>query len=286
LVGAWPSEPLSDVNEREHFSERIENYMLKAIREAKQNTSWINRNAEYETAVLLFLESLLKPDPQNRFLNDFLPFQQRVARAGLWNSLAQTLLKLTCPGVPDIYQGNELWDFSLVDPDNRRPVDYFRRQQMFQDVRKSGNDDAGSSLSNMLETPEDGRLKLFMIWKTLSLRQQQSDLFREGEYVPLAVEGAKANHVVAFARKSETTNVLVVVPRLVGGLLNDNTNLPPIGPGIWEGTHVRLPFCSCSKQYRNAFTGAVLAPEKAEGCASIPVSEVLAEFPVALCILG
>jgi (1->4)-alpha-D-glucan 1-alpha-D-glucosylmutase len=104
--------------------------------------------------------------------------------------------------------------------------------------------------------------------------------------VPLAVEGAKANHVVAFARKSETTNVLVVVPRLVGGLLNDNTNLPPIGPGIWEGTHVRLPFCSCSKQYRNAFTGAVLAPEKAEGCASIPVSEVLAEFPVALCILG
>jgi len=286
LVGAWPSEPLSDVNEREHFSERIENYMLKAIREAKQNTSWINRNAEYETAVSLFLGRLLKPDPQNRFLNDFLPFQQRVARAGLWNSLAQTLLKLTCPGVPDIYQGNELWDFSLVDPDNRRPVDYFRRQQMFQDVRKSGNDDAGSSLSNMLETPEDGRLKLFMIWKTLSLRQQQSDLFHEGEYVPLAVEGAKANHVVAFARKSETTNVLVVVPRLVGGLLNDNTNLPPIGPGIWEGTHVRLPFCSCSKQYRNAFTGAVLAPEKAEGCASIPVSEVLAEFPVALCILG
>src|SRR5579863_5392371 len=201
LVGAWPSEPLSDVNEREHFSERIENYMLKAIREAKQNTSWINRNAEYETAVSLFLGSLLKPDPQNRFLYDFLPFQQRVARAGLWNGLAQTLLKLTCPGVPDIYQGNELWDFSLVDPDNRRPVDYFRRQQMFQDVRKSGSDDAGSSLSNMLETPEDGRLKLFMIWKTLSLRQQQSDLFHEGEYVPLAVEGAKANHVVAFARK-------------------------------------------------------------------------------------
>ena len=140
LVGAWPSEPLSDGDDWRNFCERIENYMLKAIREAKQNTSWINRNTEYETAVSSFVKMLLTPSTQNRFLSDFVPFQHRVARIGLWNSLAQTLLKLTCPGVPDIYQGNELWDFSLVDPDNRRPVDYTRRQQMLQRIRTSESD--------------------------------------------------------------------------------------------------------------------------------------------------
>ena len=110
------SDPLNDTDVWKDFCERIENYMLKAIREAKQNTSWINRNTEYETAVSSFVQTLLKPGSQNRFLNDFLPFQRRTARMGLWNSLAQTLLKLTCPGVPDIYQGNELWNLSLGRP--------------------------------------------------------------------------------------------------------------------------------------------------------------------------
>ena len=148
--------------------------MLKAIREAKQNTSWINRNTEYETAVSSFVRTLLNPAAKNRFLDDFVPFQRRVARIGLWNSLSQTLLKLTCPGVPDIYQGNELWDFSLVDPDNRRPVDYIRRQQMFESIRVWGNDPDALSIGRLLETPEDGRLKMYLIWRTLCLRQQQA----------------------------------------------------------------------------------------------------------------
>ncbi len=285
LVGAMPSDPLYDTDVWKDFCERIENYMLKAIREAKQNTSWINRNTEYERAMSSFVRTLLKPGSQNRFLNDFLPFQRRTARMGLWNSLAQTVLKLTCPGVPDIYQGNELWNLSLVDPDNRRPVDYAGGQEMFQGILKTGSEPTPSAISSFLETPEDGRIKLFLTWKTLCLRQQQPDLFQQGEYLPLAVEAAKANHVVAFARNYETSTLLVIVPRLVAGLLNDR-DIPPIGPRIWEDTHILLPFCSCSKKYRNVFTGEALELHKSDNYEKIAVSEALAEFPVALCLLG
>jgi malto-oligosyltrehalose synthase len=285
LVGAWPSEPLNNPGDWKTFCERIETYMLKAIREAKQNTSWINRNTEYETAVSSFVRTLLNPDTKNQFLDDFVPFQCRVARMGRWNSLSQTLLKLTCPGVPDIYQGNELWDFSLVDPDNRRPVDYIRRQQMFESIRVWRKEPDALSIGRLLETPEDGRLKMYLIWRTLCLRQRQPDLFQQAEYLPLAVEGAKANHVVAFARKAGTTRALVVVPRLVAGLLND-IDLPPIGPRIWDDTHVLLQLRSGSETCRNAFTGEVLDLPQTDGYAKIAVSKVLAEFPVALCLLG
>ncbi|HEX9112481.1 MAG TPA: malto-oligosyltrehalose synthase [Terriglobales bacterium] len=285
LVGAWPSEPLNDTDDWKTFCERIENYMLKAIREAKQNTSWINRNTEYETAVSSFVRTLLNPGAKNRFLDDFVPFQRRVSRIGLWNSLSQTLLKLTCPGVPDIYQGNDVWDFSLVDPDNRRPVDYIRRQQIFESIHVWDNAPDALSIGRLLETPEDGRLKLYLIWKTLCLRQQQPDLFRQGEYLPLAVEGAKADHVVAFARKSGTTSALVVIPRLVAGLLND-IDLPPIGPRIWDDTYVLLPLRNGSEKCRNAFTGEVLDLQKTDEYAQIGVSKALAQFPVALCLLS
>jgi len=284
LVGAWPSEPLNDTDDWMTFCERIENYMLKAIREAKQTTSWINRNTEYETAVSSFVRKMLTPAAKNRFLDDFVPFQRRVARIGLWNSLSQTLLKLTCPGVPDIYQGNELWDFSLVDPDNRRPVDYIRRQQMFESIRLWGNSPDPLSIGRLMETPEDGRLKMYLIWRTLCLRQQQPDVFQQGEYLPLEVEGAKAKHVVAFIRKSGTTRALVIVPRLVAGLLND-IDLPPIGPRIWDDTHVLLPFRGNSEKCRNVFTGEVLDLKKIDENAKIDVSRALAEFPVALCLL-
>ncbi len=281
LVGAWPSESLNDTDAWKKFCERIENYTLKAIREAKQNTSWINRNTEYETAVSSFVKTLLKPGVQNKFLNDFVPFQHRIARIGLWNSLAQTLLKLTCPGVPDIYQGNELWNFSLVDPDNRQPVDYARRQQSFQSIRELGNNPA----STLLENPEDGRIKLYLTWRTLCLRQEQPDLFQQGEYLPLAIEGEKANHVIAFARKSETSTVLVIAPRLVASLLND-IDVPPVGPRIWEDTHILIPFCSCSEKCQNVFTGEALELHKSNGHEMIAVANALADFPVALCVLG
>jgi len=158
LIGTWPSKPLNDANDRNAFCERIESYMLKAIREAKENTSWINRHAEYEAAVSSFVKTLLESGGQNRFLNNFLPFQQHVARIGLWNSLAQTLLKLTCPGVPDIYQGNELLDFSLVDPDNRRPVDFAAREAALTDA----------PLTTLAHSWRDGRIKQAVIAHALA----------------------------------------------------------------------------------------------------------------------
>ncbi len=285
LVGTWPFEPLSDQSARKVFSERIENYMLKAICEAKQNTSWINRNEAYEKAVSSFVKALLDSDTaaENRFLDDFVPFQQRVARIGLWNSLSQTLLKLASPGVPDTYQGNELWDFSLVDPDNRRPVDYTQRRQMFESIRMWGTQPDPLSVRQLLETPEDGRLKLYMIWRTLCFRKQWPDVFRQGEYLPLTVQGAKANHVVAFVRKLERVSVLVAVPRLVAGLLGD-TDVPPIGRQIWEDTEVLLPASVSSGKYWNVLTGENKEFPKSD--AKLALSELLTHFPVALCLLN
>ena len=286
LLGAWPSDRLCDKCDKNGwatFAERMGAYMLKAVREAKRNTSWVNRNAEYEDAVSSFVKALLDPAAENRFLDDFVPFQRRVARIGLWNSLSQTLLKLTCPGVPDIYQGNELLDFSLVDPDNRRPVDYIRRQRMFDRVRSLIDGSDASSISRLLETPEDGLIKLYLIGRTLCLRRQDAKLFQQGEYLPLTVAGAKAEHVVAFARRFKTKSLLVVVPRLVASLLEDR-DLPPIGAQIWEDTRVLLPFSASECQ--NVLIGKTMETEKADGHARIDVSIALAEFPVALCVLS
>jgi len=288
LIGAWPlqtlGDPGRDKDQWKSFRERIAAYMLKAIREAKQNTSWINPNTEYESAVSSFVNALLTPGPRNRFLEDFLPFQRRVAQIGLWNSLSQTLLKLTCPGVPDIYQGNELWNFSLVDPDNRRPVDYARRQQLFESIRSWGNAPDALSVRSLVDGPYDGRLKQYLIWKTLCLRQRQPDLFQRGEYLPLAVEGAKAKHVIAFLRKSASESTLVVVPCLVSGLLNE-IDYPPIGPQIWGDTRILFPLTEGSIHWRNILTGEALELHQTDHGLFLDVAKALAEFPVSLCSL-
>ena len=283
LVGAWPSENLGHENHWKAFRERIENYMLKAIREAKQNTSWINRNDAYENAVSTFVKALLNPAVSHRFLADFVPFQRRIARIGLWNSLSQTLLKLTCPGVPDIYQGNDLWDLSLVDPDNRRPVDYIRRHQVFENIRKLGAAPNPRFVGQLLEPPENDALKLYVTWKTLCFRKQWPDVFQSGEYLPLKVQGEKADHVVVFLRKLERESVLVAVPRMVAGLLGDR-DVPPLGAKVWRDTEILFPPGTSYLKYRNEFTGE--PAEFTESGAKIAVSDLFAHFPAALFILG
>jgi (1->4)-alpha-D-glucan 1-alpha-D-glucosylmutase len=286
LVGACPLGLLTDKadkNDWDAFSQRIENYMLKAIREAKENTSWINRNVTYENAVSLFVKKLLSPGGKNRFLNDFVSFQRRVVRIGFWNSLSQALLKLTSPGVPDIYQGNELWDFSLVDPDNRRPVDYVRRRQAFDSIRRWSSEPDPPAISSLLESPEDGRFKLYLIWKTLCLRKERPELFQQGEYLPLAIQGEKSDHVVAFARKFESANLIVIAPRFIASLLNER-EIPPAGPAVWGDTHVMVPWCPCSANYRNAFTGEVLTLPRNGESGTISMADALANFPVALLV--
>ena len=291
LLGAWPSQPVVDEDDWKRFRERIQAYMLKAIREAKENTSWINRNEEYENAVSSFARALLNPGPRNRFLADFLPFQQRIAELGIWNSLSQTILKLTSPGVPDTYQGNELWTLNLVDPDNRRPVDYAFRQQTFDAIRSrwSGPKTSGPKKSDpkealvedLLRSPQDGHLKMFAIWRTLCLRRHHPSLFGQGEYTALAVEGAKAHNIVAFSRKAETATAVVIVPRLVSGLLG-NSAVPPIGAQVWEDNRVLLPGHDGPATLQNAFTGEAVPWQEMEGQVALDVSAVLNNFPVAL----
>jgi (1->4)-alpha-D-glucan 1-alpha-D-glucosylmutase len=283
LVGAWPSDALNDKNNWKIFRERIESYMLKALREAKENTSWINRNADYEDAVVLFIRALLSSDAKNRFLDDFLPFQRSVARLGVWNSLSQTLLKLACPGVPDIYQGNETLDFSLVDPDNRRPIDYSRRRQLLSNIRQLGNNPEPSSIHLLFESVNDDQVKMHLICRTLCLRRQQPELFSRGEYSPVAAGGPKAQHVFAFERRSEETSAIIIVPRLVAGLLGES-GLAPVGANVWGDTHISLPNRNRSIKYQNVFTGEILTSRNADDKCIIDLPVALKEFPVALCI--
>jgi (1->4)-alpha-D-glucan 1-alpha-D-glucosylmutase len=281
LLGAWPSQPVVDEGEWKRLRERIEAYMLKALREAKESTSWINRNEEYENAVSSFVRALVSPDQQNRFLADFIPFQQRIAELGVWNGLSQTILKLTSPGVPDIYQGNELLTPSLVDPDNRQPVDYAVRRQTLEAIRSRSCDPKESVVEDLLRSPQDGRLKIYAIWRTLCLRRHHPNLFSQGEYTSLAAEGAKAHNLIAFSRKAEASTAIVIVPRLVSGLLG-NSAVAPIGAQVWEDTRVSLPNYVGPSILRNAFTGETVPLQPIDGQIVLDVSTVLGKFPVAL----
>jgi (1->4)-alpha-D-glucan 1-alpha-D-glucosylmutase len=284
LIGAWPLEPMTDDEDHERFRARIEQYMLKAARESKRNTSWINRNEEYEKTLSSFIRALLTPSAKNRFLRDFTPFQQRITRIGLWSSLSQTLLKLTCPGVPDIYQGTDLWDFSLVDPDNRRAVDYDRRQNAFARIRQAASNPS-ALVASLLENPDDGRAKLYLISKALCLRRHKEALFQQGAYRPLEVEGAKADHMVAFARSFGNESAIIAVPRLIASLQNGpGSDAPPIGDATWSGTRLVLGSDGNSRRYRNIFTGGVVEFEKQNKLRGIDISKILQEFPVALLV--
>lgn len=281
LLGAWPSQPVVDEDDWKRLRERIEAYILKALREAKENTSWINRNEEYKNAVSSFVRVLVNPDGKNRFLADFIPFQQRIAELGVWNSLSQTILKLTSPGVPDIYQGNELWTQSLVDPDNRRPVDYAFRRQALDAIRSRWSDPKESVAEDLLRSSQDGRLKMYVIWRTLCLRRHHPSLFSHGEYTALAVEGAKAQNIIAFSRKAEAATAVVVVPRLVSALLGDSAGAP-IGAQVWQDTRVLLPNRDVPSCLRNALTGEAVPLQTIDGQIRLDVATVLGKFPVAL----
>ncbi len=282
LVGAWPLQP-PDETALARFRERIRDYMLKAIREAKVYTSWINPNIDYEEAVVRFVEDLLSAPEQNPFLVDFIPFQQRIARAGLYNSLSQVLLKLTAPGVPDLYQGSELWDLSLVDPDNRRPVDYAQRQRLLEKLEplvSLPEHERCARVRELLDSLEDGRAKLYLTWRTLVFRRTHDALFKAGSYVALAATGARADHVCAFARYHEEDLVIAVAARWFTRLSENGS--PPIGRAIWQDNFLELPSDEPTTQYCNILTGEHLSTTKRQGKPVLALADVLASFPVAL----
>jgi (1->4)-alpha-D-glucan 1-alpha-D-glucosylmutase len=276
LLGTLPLEDSPD--EWATYIERIEAYMIKAVREAKQHSSWSNVNEEYEEAVKQFVRGILDPRDGNLFVTDIVPTARRIVRYGLFNGLSQTLCKLTAPGVPDIYQGNELWDFSLVDPDNRRPVDYEKRAAWLEGMKSAGTDGFARSL---LDTLTDGRAKLFVTWKALELRRRHDDLFRNGDYLPLRVVGEHANRLCAFARRRGENIAIVLAPRLYRRLLADR-DIHPLGAQIWADTHVELPRTFADIGFTNVFDGNALKTASHESRTIVKVADALSNFPVAL----
>lgn len=281
LVGAWPFEAK---DEGTSFVQRIKDYMLKAVREAKELTSWSNRNVEYERSVERFIEAVLDEQGASEFLADFRPFQQRVAQIGMLNGLSQTLIKLTAPGVPDLYQGTEIWDFSLVDPDNRRPVDYARRRRLLEHLQRADVQEAGAKkeyFQDMLEHMEDGRLKLYITWKALQVRRQYPEVFQQGTYVPVCVRGPRADNLIAYVRGKENISILVVVPRLCSGLLPDPSQRG-ISPEMWNDTTLEMWEQAPALSFEDLLTSNRWSISKSEGPLTSDVSLLLHNFPVGL----
>jgi (1->4)-alpha-D-glucan 1-alpha-D-glucosylmutase len=267
LLGAWPIEPDGTAagNVTSDFVARIQSYMAKALKEAKLNTSWIQPNQLWDVAMHDFVASILEPSAKNKFLPQFLPVVEELARLGAINSLTQVVLKLTSPGVPDIYQGNEIWDYSLVDPDNRRPVDYSLRRRMLAEVKNA-------RAQELFGCWPDGRIKLFVTQRLLHLRRSDPEFFRAGSYVPLDTRGTFADCPIAFLRQHAGKFLLVLTTRLSSRL-----GFPPIGDR-WQDTTIafaeRLPI-DCMTEI---FTGQKM---QVEGNV-LKVSSAAAELPFAV----
>ncbi|WP_260291247.1 malto-oligosyltrehalose synthase [Sedimenticola hydrogenitrophicus] len=283
LLGTWPLQSM-DAAGHEAYVARIERYMLKAVREAKQHTSWVNPVPEYEEALCHFIRRLLQSGENNLFLSEFLPFQREVARWGLFNALSQQLLKLTSPGVPDLFQGSELWEFNLVDPDNRRPVDFPRRQRLLAELERYTavpQAELAGRVRQLLETLADGRARLYLIWRLLRIRLHWKTVYQEGAYVPLVVSGAAAEHLCAFARSAGETSLISVAPRWYSRLAPGAGDLP-LGPGVWGDSSIVLPERLAGEGGRNLLTGEPVEVVLQEGLAVLPVATLLQSFPVAL----
>jgi (1->4)-alpha-D-glucan 1-alpha-D-glucosylmutase len=281
LLGAWPLKDPSD-EEFSDFKKRIQAYMAKASKEAKVNTSWINPNEAYDQALLSFIDAVLDPSQANPFLKAFKPFQKKIAHYGIYNALSQLLLKIASPGVPDFYQGNEVFDLSLVDPDNRRPVDYQSRKRMLDLLKKRFATEGpapASLVGDLIREKENGLIKLYVTWRALSYRRENPALFSNGSYHPLEVMGGKEKHLCAFSRTLRGEKVVVAVPRLLVSLAG--TSEVPIGK-VWEGSYLVLDEEAPGSSYLNDFTGEVIKTKEAEGKVVLSMSELFATFPLGL----
>jgi (1->4)-alpha-D-glucan 1-alpha-D-glucosylmutase len=297
MLGVCPidlnSEPVGS------FAARVEQYILKAAKESKRHTSWLNQNQGYENALSSFVQKTLTDSTTNPFLEDFLAFRDLIAPFGLLNSIVQTLLKTTCPGVPDVYQGNEFWDFSLVDPDNRRPVDYDKRWrvlfEMTSFLENSTEDDIDVNaatgeqahfIEQIIEEWASGRPKLFVLGTALRLRAKYPKLFTDGKYIPLELTGAKADNVVAFARQHEGVVAITVAPIMVASVLLKSGEQPlteevrkiVMSSEFWGDTELVIPAGLQIDRLQNMFTLQTVPIKDAK----IRLSDILQKFPVAL----
>ena len=285
LIGIWPVPSGSRVDPE--MAERLKAYMIKSVKEAKLHTSWLTPHDEYEAAVAAFVERTLTGPGSVKFLPAFAPFADRVAQVGMVNSLAQLVLKIGSPGVPDFYQGTELWDFSLVDPDNRRAVDFELRKRLLDSVEEilaMNGEVRAEAIAPLVENWQDGRIKMLVTTVGLRMRKERPDLFLRGRYVPLATEAAVSSDIVAIARIEDDARaraVLFVAPRLVAPLVSENNSVP-LGGDAWKTSRVLLPAELSSRTFTNALTGERLDVTSTSDESWLFAGQVFRVAPVAI----
>jgi hypothetical protein len=276
LLGAWPADLTGienpDPEELRSFAKRVEEAMVKSMREAKLRSTWASPNTIYEEAMLGFVRDALDVSRPNAFLSAFLPFQERVARLGVRNSLVQTALKLALPGMPDIYRGTELWDLCLVDPDNRRPVDYGKRIELLEQITVLLERNRCTTIPDMLENWRDGRVKLAVIAMLLGYRRDHPKLFAQGGYEPLIATGSRADQICAFARWHEADALVVAATRF------------PVrceAEPDWTGTEIPWPQAVGGEtHWRDLFSGRII-----ERCGEgIDAAAAMGDLPVTVLV--
>jgi (1->4)-alpha-D-glucan 1-alpha-D-glucosylmutase len=278
LIGMWPMDAVqNDLGDaaRDELRARINAYMTKALREAKLHTSWINVNAPYERGITQFIDLLLQPS-SGSFVSELRRFVGTILMPGICNSLSQVVLKITAPGVPDIYQGTELWDLSLVDPDNRRPVDFSVRRALLAELGARAEADLPALCRALMSRPADGGIKLLVTARALRHRRLNRARYDRGDYVALEVDGARARHVVAFARTLDGKPSITVAGRLLAPMTH---GAPPLGEASWGDTRIKLVATLPQGAYRDALSGAVVRVERTAG---LRVADAFANLPVAI----
>ncbi|MCB2231020.1 malto-oligosyltrehalose synthase [bacterium] len=270
LLGVWPA---GDIDAS--FVQRIKEYSIKAVREAKVHTAWIKPDSAYEDAFLTFIDKVLSIEPGNAFVEAFQPLARKVAVLGKWNSLSQVVLKATLPGVPDFYQGTEFPDLTLVDPDNRRPVDYNTRRAALDSIATRYASDRSGFLDELLSSQSVDALKLFVTWRALQIRRSLSDLYQYGDYEPLEIRGEHAERVIAFAREHNGTWGVTIAARLMAPFADEGR--VPTGSEVWSDTQVVLP-AGAGERWYSGIDGSQLNSDNA----SLPLGRVFATLPAAI----
>jgi (1->4)-alpha-D-glucan 1-alpha-D-glucosylmutase len=286
VVGVWPLSLSGVTTAPAELVERLQGYMLKAVRESKLHTSWITQNDAYEAALQGFVARVLSGAGAHRFLKAMLPFQQRIAELGLLNSLAQTTLKVGSPGVPDFYQGTELWELSLVDPDNRRPVDFTKREELLDEVLATLNEEGPQRAQRVAEyvrSWHDGRIKLAITAAGLRMRRDHPDLFLQGLYLPLETQSVVNGMLVAFTRILDDRAVVFVAPRLSARLPRDG-NVVPLGMECWKTSRILLPPVLAGRTFRHALTGAELRPTTTDSEAWLFAGQIFETVPIGMLV--
>jgi len=282
LLGVWPLEQEDSAN----LLERVQAHLIKATREAMVHTRWTRPNQPHEDALQNFASRVLSVDNLD-FLHDFREFHSRIAYFGMINGLSQALLKIAAPGVADFYQGSELWDLRLVDPDNRGPIDFAKRSTALKGIASSESAAPDRALRDLVTHWQDGRIKLYLIWKALSFRRAHADLFLDAEFVPLESAGCRAANIIAFLRRTANSSALIAVPRWLSQLPTPaNSSQPSRAEDLvnrefdWCDTRVILPAGSPSV-WESILTPGRLSTETRDGQLCLLMSEVFRDFPVA-----